>query len=203
MTRARPAPCVIDRVGKTRLVIDEQHLRLVVDEVMAQARVSLWIATANVKDMMVEAPIGTVARARGRYVSVIERLAGLARRGVELRMIHATKPSRAFRASLERRVVVRNHLAMRQCVRNHMKLIIVDGRVAYVGSANFTGAGLGAKAPGRRNFELGLMVDDDVLLDVIQGHFEHVWQGEACVGCRLRSACPAPIDGLPGRGEYG
>lgn len=181
------------------MVVDEQHVPLVVDEVIGRARVSLWISTANVKDMMVEAPIGSSARARGRYVSVLERLAEMARRGVELRMIHATKPSQAFRASLARRAVVRDRLVMRQCVRNHMKLIVADGRVAYVGSANFTGAGLGAKAPARRNFELGLLVDDDVLLDVIQARFEQIWQGAACAGCRLRSACPAPIDGLVDR----
>ena len=37
----------------------------------------------------------------------------------------------------------------------HMKVVIVDGRFAYVGSANLTGAGLGAKSPTRRNFEAG------------------------------------------------
>ena len=31
------------------------------------------------------------------------------------------------------------------CPRCHWKMVIVDGRLGYTGSANFTGAGLGAK----------------------------------------------------------
>ena len=38
---------------------------------------------------------------------------------------------------------------------NHWKIVVVDNRFAYWGSANFTGAGLGARSPGRRNLELG------------------------------------------------
>ena len=78
--------------------------------------------------------------------------------------------------------------------RDHRKMIAVDGEYLYVGSANFTGAGLGARSDGRRNFELGLSSDDDVLLDAAQSRFDRIWRGAECGSCRLRSECPKPID---------
>jgi len=186
----------IARTTQVRLVIDEQHLSSVVEDMVSNARVSLWIATANVKDMMVVAPLGSTARAKNRYVSMLERLSTMVGSSVEVRLLHASAPSRAFARSLSCHPALQRGLAMRMCPRNHMKLIVVDGRTAYVGSANFTGAGLGAKGSGRRNFEVGMIVDDDVLLDVLQARYDEIWEGRACKGCRLRSACPEPIDTL-------
>ena len=80
-----------------------------------------------------------------------------------------------------------------------MKIVAIDGRLLYVGSANFTGAGLGARAPGRRNFELGVLTDDEYLLDEAQSEFDAVWSGRECKSCKLRSACPRPIDMLENR----
>jgi hypothetical protein len=174
---------------------DAEHYELLVREAIANARVAVWIGTANVKAMMVEAPIGTAARARRAAVSVLHAFEGLARRGVELRLLHASLPSRAFRDELARLPSLRaGGLAMRRCPRVHFKVIVVDGTHLYVGSANFTGAGLGAKGRGRRNFELGVVTDDDVLLDVTQARFERVWSGAECAGCRLRAHCPEPLD---------
>jgi phosphatidylserine/phosphatidylglycerophosphate/cardiolipin synthase-like enzyme len=85
---------------------------------------------------------------------------------------------------------------MRRCPRVHLKMIAVDGALLYLGSANFTGAGLGAKGDRRRNFEAGVLTDDDVMLDEMQGTFDRIWTGKECPRCALRARCPAPIDGL-------
>ncbi len=185
----------VARAARVRLVADAEHYEVVVREAIANARVAVWVGTANVKAMMVEAPLGSAARARRAPVSVLETFAALARRGVELRLLHASLPSRAFREELARLPALRaGGLAVRRCPRVHFKVIVVDGTHLYIGSANFTGAGLGAKGGGRRNFELGVVTDDDVLLDVTQARFERVWSGAECAGCRLRSRCPAPLD---------
>lgn len=182
------------RTARVALVVDRDHYEELVLGAIAKARTSVWIGTANVKEMMMEAPIGTVARARGRYVSVLDTLDELSKRGVELRLLHAGTPSRAFRARLgKKRRIAR--LEMRQCPRVHLKMIAVDGATLYLGSANFTGAGLGAKGDGRRNFELGVLTDDDVLLDRAQERFERIWSGRECGACRLRGECPRPLDG--------
>lgn len=179
------------------LVRDRAHYDEVVMGALARAKVSVWISTANVKGVRVEAPLGTRARARGRYVSILEILDGLAARGVELRMLHAGVPSRAFRADLRaQKRLAAGALAMRRCPRVHLKMIAVDGALLYLGSANFTGAGLGAKSDRRRNFEAGVLTDDDVMLDEMQGAFDRIWSGKECARCALRAQCPAPIDGL-------
>jgi phosphatidylserine/phosphatidylglycerophosphate/cardiolipin synthase-like enzyme len=83
---------------------------------------------------------------------------------------------------------------MRACPRVHLKMVAIDGALLYLGSANFTGAGLGAKGDGRRNFEMGILTDDEFLLDQAQARFDRIWRGAECAGCRLRRECPAPLD---------
>jgi phosphatidylserine/phosphatidylglycerophosphate/cardiolipin synthase-like enzyme len=176
------------------IIRDAEHYQRLV-EAMREAQVSVWIATANVKDIHVEAPLGTRARARGRYMSILEVFAGLAGRGVEIRLLHAAPPSRRFAERLARhRSLASGGLEMRQCPRSHLKMVAIDGRLLYLGSANFTGAGLGAKADGRRNFELGILTDDELLLDELQSSFDAIWAGRRCGSCRLRRECPAPLD---------
>jgi phosphatidylserine/phosphatidylglycerophosphate/cardiolipin synthase-like enzyme len=72
--------------------------------------------------------------------------------------------------------------------------VIVDGEQVYLGSANWTGAGLGAKHADRRNFELGFLTSDERLLDAAQEAFDRIWRGRACGGCRVREQCPMPLD---------
>jgi phosphatidylserine/phosphatidylglycerophosphate/cardiolipin synthase-like enzyme len=71
--------------------------------------------------------------------------------------------------------------------------VIVDGELLYLGSANWTGAGLGAKGSGRRNFEVGVVTDDAQLLDQIQALYERIWSGGECASCKLHDECPGPL----------
>jgi phosphatidylserine/phosphatidylglycerophosphate/cardiolipin synthase-like enzyme len=195
MARLPSAPKTERRSAAVDLIADRQHYENVVMGALDGAQVSVWIATANLKDLHVEAPIGTVARARGRYISITERFVDLVARGVEIRILHATAPSRPYRESLSRRrALVEPRFEMRACPRVHLKMIAVDGAYLYLGSANFTGAGLGARGEGRRNFEMGFATDDDVLLDRAQARFDEIWSGKECGACRLRNVCPGPLD---------
>lgn len=180
-----------------RLIRNADHYLEVIERGIRTAKVSVWIATANLKDVHVEAPVGTRARARGRYVSLFEELGEAAGRGVEVRILHGGPPSRVLAARLRapgRRKAGDEVVELRRCVRVHLKMIAIDGAMLYLGSANFTGAGLGAKAEGRRNFEAGVITTDDLLLDEMQEEFDAIWSGSRCAGCKLRSECPKPID---------
>jgi phosphatidylserine/phosphatidylglycerophosphate/cardiolipin synthase-like enzyme len=193
-------------------VKDRAHYEVVVMGAIARAKVSVWISTANVKGLRVEAD-GARRGARRTYVSVLELFAGLVARGVELRLLHAGVPSSAFRADLARLPALQGHakkgtqdwqqgaFAMRRCPRVHLKMIAVDGQHLYLGSANFTGAGLGAKGDHRRNFEAGVLTEDDLLLDEMQATFDRIWTGRECARCALRDVCPAPLDTLLAAGE--
>jgi phosphatidylserine/phosphatidylglycerophosphate/cardiolipin synthase-like enzyme len=189
-TRRAPVSFVVDRAHYEKVTL-----------AIARARTSVWISTANVKQLMTEAPIGTSARARGRYIPILDTLQSLCDRGVQVRILHATLPSGPFRQELAARAgrLVPPRFEMRLCPRVHMKMIAIDGALLYLGSANFTGAGLGAKGDGRRNFELGVLTDDEWMLDQAQARFELIWRGGECGACKLRRECPGPLDRLPVR----
>jgi phosphatidylserine/phosphatidylglycerophosphate/cardiolipin synthase-like enzyme len=191
------------RAFALELVGGRGHYERVVQAAM-EARRSVWIATANLKELMVEDHRAVPGRRRtarvggksaAAYRSILDVFDELAGRGVELRILHATPPSRPFRATLARSPRLQAALQLRCCPRVHFKTVIVDGAFVYVGSANWTGAGLGAKGAGRRNFELGFAGRDDGLLDRAQEMLDHIWRGGACRGCKLRDVCPAPLDG--------
>jgi phosphatidylserine/phosphatidylglycerophosphate/cardiolipin synthase-like enzyme len=185
----------LTRRAAVSLVVDVAHYTRVT-LALASARTSVWIATANVKQLMVEAPIGTRARARGQYVPILDTIQSLCDRGVQVRLLHAALPSGPFRDELASRTkrLTPPTFEMRACPRVHLKMIAIDGAQLYLGSANFTGAGLGAKGEGRRNFEMGILTDDEWMLDEAQARFETIWRGAECKGCKLRRVCPKPID---------
>lgn len=181
-----------------QVVAGRGHYESVIEAVMA-ARTSVWVATANLKELMVEdhrARPGVRRSARGTrtYRSILVVLAELAARGVELRILHAERPSRPFRAELARHPELAAGLELRLCPRVHLKAVIVDGGLLYLGSANWTGAGLGARGTGRRNFELGIVTDDGPLLDQVQAMYDRIWRGGPCGDCGLRDLCPGPLD---------
>jgi phosphatidylserine/phosphatidylglycerophosphate/cardiolipin synthase-like enzyme len=167
--------------------------RTVVLEKLAHARESVWISTANVKAMFVEQD--------GHFDSVLSLFRTLAARGVELKLLHAEIPSRPFRKAFDRLPsLVRGGLELKICPRVHFKCVLVDGAWAYLGSANLTGAGLGAKHADARNFELGVLTEDFDVIDRVRALFSAVWTGDECATCRLRAVCPDPIGaGLPRR----
>jgi len=179
------------RPVQSELLVGRELYQRVVLERLCQARESVWVSTANVKEMQVER--------EGRFVSILDVFAELARRGVELRILHAELPSRPFRAAFDRkRKLVAGGLQLKVCPRVHLKAVLVDGAWLYLGSANLTGAGLGAKAEERRNFEVGLVTEDFETLDRISALFEAVWSGAECPRCKVRELCPDPL-GEPSR----
>src|SRR5438445_10736459 len=160
--------------------------REVVQHRLAQARESVWIATANVKEMFVDTGTG--------FRSVLDLFDELRGRRVELRVLHAELPSRPFRAAFERKqALVRGGLSLKICPRVHFKAVVIDRAWAYVGSANLTGAGLGAKSDAKRNFELGFCTEDFEVLDRATALYQAIWSGAECAACKLRDVCPDPL----------
>jgi phosphatidylserine/phosphatidylglycerophosphate/cardiolipin synthase-like enzyme len=187
-TGLRPEP----RRVLLRLLRDGEHTEEILERGVRLARHSVWVATANLKDVHVQAPVGTRARATGRYLSLFEELAEVAQHGVEVRILHAGTPSRSVASRIKS--APKSAILLRQCPRVHLKMIAVDGILLYLGSANFTGAGLGSKGAQRRNFEAGVVTDDDWMLDQMQAAFDAIWRGRHCSGCQRRRECPQPLD---------
>ena len=72
-------------------------------------------------------------------------------------------------------------------------MMVFDGKVAYIGSANLTGAGIGMKADGTRNFEAGILTDDLEIVEQAKSQFDEVWIGKHCKTCKRKDFCPDPI----------
>ena len=152
-------------------------------------RQSLWLATANVKDMHLglDDHVG----------SVVELFADLCQRRVEIRLLHSGVPSDPFLAELKKyhQRLPDDFFQMRRCPRVHFKMILLDCRRLYLGSANLTGAGIGIRSEGRRNFEMGILTDNGQAIDEAAEYFINVWDGNACRACRLKKHCPVPLAG--------
>ena len=94
-------------------------------------------------------------RGRAKMVPFLETLSDLAGKGVKIRLIHAGEAGPAFRRDFDKYPRLLAGLERKVCPRVHFKCVVVDGVFAYSGSANLTGAGMGAKSSSRRNFRIG------------------------------------------------
>lgn len=79
------------------------------------------------------------------------------------------------------------------CPRVHFKIIIFDFKIAYVGSANLTGAGIGMKGENTRNFEAGILSSNKDFVKNATGQFDSVWMGSFCKSCKRKKFCSDPI----------
>ena len=60
-------------------------------------------------------------------------------------MIHAKEPGQIFREEFDNYPALFKGLERALCPRVHFKILVFDCKVAYIGSANLTGAGIEMK----------------------------------------------------------
>jgi phosphatidylserine/phosphatidylglycerophosphate/cardiolipin synthase-like enzyme len=114
---------------------------------------------------------------------------------VEVRLVHAKEPGPRFRKDFDRfpELIGSDLFTRILCPRMHMKCVIADERIAYIGSANLTGAGLGAKSDHRRNFEAGVVTEDRTTIRTLMEFLDAYFLGDHCLKCQRRDVCPDPI----------
>jgi phosphatidylserine/phosphatidylglycerophosphate/cardiolipin synthase-like enzyme len=154
-------------------------------EPIASASSFVWIGTADIKDLHVHF--------KGRVQSFLAVLDSLLKRKVAIRLLHAKEPGVNFRRSFDKYPLLWDGMERQLCPRVHFKHIIIDGKFAYSGSANLTGAGLGIKSPNNRNFESGFITTDPAIVEAIMRQFDEVWLGKFCKGCGRKDFCSDPI----------
>ena len=167
-----------------KLITDSAHYTEVLARVPKVKR-SLWIGTADIKDLYVK--VGSQTKP---FLAV---LAVLIKKGVEVRLIHAKEPGPAFREDFDKYPALFDGLERALCPRVHFKILVFDGQVAYIGSANLTGAGIGMKSDGTRNFEAGILTDNPELVEQAINQFDEVWIGKHCKECKRKAFCGDPI----------
>jgi phosphatidylserine/phosphatidylglycerophosphate/cardiolipin synthase-like enzyme len=159
--------------GTVELIANGEHLRRVVEEGMLRAKISLDIATADFKAMI----IPSISRRGGRGVSIVSALRKLADRGVEIRLMHSGTPSAA--ALRELKAALPRNLTIRRCPRLHAKVVIVDCGAMYLGSGNF---------------EMGIWTESSSLIDAALDQFNALWEGRRCSSCKRKDVCPVPLE---------
>ena len=165
-------------------ISNTDHYKQVLSRVQS-VKHTLWIGTADIKDLYVE-----VGKQKKPFLAV---LADLIRCGVEVRLIHAKEPGPNFREDFDKYPALYDRLERELCPRVHFKMLVFDGKEAYIGSANLTGAGIGMKTETKRNFEAGILTDDPEIVEQAMNQFDEVWIGKHCKKCKRRDFCADPV----------
>ena len=146
-----------------------------------KVRKFLWIATSDLKDLHVDKD--------GRMVPFLEVLSDLIKKQVEIRLLHAKEPGPAFRRDFDKYPNLMAGMERILCPRVHLKAVVIDGIFAYTGSANLTGAGMGAKSEHKRNFESGIITDNQAIVEKVMEQFDNIWRGTHCQPCKRKKFC--------------
>ena len=163
------------------LTTDRDIYEQVIRSRIPKTRRFLWIATSDLKDLHVD---------KGRrMVPFLEVLSDLVDKQVEIRLLHAKEPGPAFRRDFDKYLNLIDGMERILCPRVHLKAVVIDGGFAYTGSANLTGAGMGAKSEHKRNFESGIITDDERIVARVMEQFDNIWRGTHCTLCKRKEFC--------------
>jgi hypothetical protein len=167
------------------IIVTNEDLYKQAIEPIARASSFVWIGTADIKDLHVHY--------KGSIQSFLAVLDSLVKKKVAIRLLHAKEPGVNFRRSFDKYPLLWDSMERQLCPRVHFKHIIIDGKFAYSGSANLTGAGLGIKSLNTRNFESGFVTTDQKIIEAIMNQFDEVWLGKYCKNCKRKGFCSDPI----------
>ena len=168
-------------MAATEFITDREIYERILQERVPKASDFIWIGTSDIKDLHVDS--------NRRMVPFLKVLSDLIKRQVSIRLIHAKEPGKRFRDDFDKYPNLIEGMERLLCPRVHFKCVVIDGRLAYSGSANLTEAGMGAKSPKRRNFESGIITTDSDMIRAIMDQFDAVWMGKFCPDCQRKQYC--------------
>lgn len=172
---------------ETHLIV-EKHYEEVIERI-CEAKSSIKIMTGDFKRFKLK-PTAKQGKNYNDGTPFIKYLMEKAEQGVSVQII-CSSPSKPFMNEYEELYdyLKPKGFKMCFCVRNHAKVVIIDDKIAYIGSANITKAGLaqGVMSPG--NFEVGLLTENHDVIASLESHFLNIINGNYCEGCHRYDNC--------------
>lgn len=152
-------------------VADEEHYTQVFRR-MTEVENSLKIATGDIKNFNVSVE----SESGEETLRLCEFFLSLVERGVHVQVV-CMKPFGFYLYTKENcpQLLENPLFELRYNGHNHMKVFIFDDECAYIGSGNITGAAIGKRASGRRNYEAGMLLMGESMMQAPLHHFEKSW----------------------------
>ena len=175
--------------SETRLIINENHYHEVIERICA-AKSSIKIMTANFRRFNLK-PTDSQGDHYKDGTPFIKYLMAKAVQGVSVQII-CSEPSSTFSEEWKdyyRQMMNPKLFEYKYCDRNHAKVVIIDDKLAYVGSANVTPAGLGQGIFTPGNFEAGMITENQELVSSVNTLFSSIWDNNRCKGCHRAAKC--------------
>lgn len=171
----------------THLIV-EKHYEEVIERI-CEAKSSIKIMTGDFKRFKLK-PTAKQGKNYNDGTPFIKYLMEKAEQGVSVQII-CSSPSKPFMNEYEELYdyLKPKGFKMCFCVRNHAKVVIIDDKIAYIGSANITKAGLGQGVISPGNFEVGLLTENHDVIASLESHFLNIINGNYCEGCHRSDNC--------------
>lgn len=171
----------------TRFITNKSHYEEVVERICS-AKSSVKIMTANFKRFRLK-PTDEQGINYNDGTPFIEYLMNKAAKGVSVQII-CSNPSASFTEEWQecyREMGSPELFEYMFSERNHAKIYIVDDKIAYVGSANVTKAGI--RQLNDANYEAGILTEDPELVSSIKDFYSEIWNGKWCGESHIDDNC--------------
>ena len=169
-------------------LITEDFYKEVIKRICA-AKSSIKIMTADINLIRLK-PTASQGNKYKDGTPIMDILVEKAKKGVSVQIISSEK-SAQFQEEVERAYCKssKKPFFVCFCARNHAKVVIIDDRFAYMGSANMTRAGLGQPYNSPGNFEVGILTEDSKIIASLNDFFSRITNHEFCEGCHRQKHC--------------
>lgn len=174
-------------LGGARL-ITENHYQKIFEHIFA-AKSSIKIMTADFRLFRLK-PISKKGKDKQGRTPFIKYLMKIAEQDISVQII-CSDPTKNVKVIFEELYKKMNtdNFRIFFCIRNHAKVVIIDDKIAYLGSANVTPAGLGQGVLSPGNFEVGIMSDNSEIISSLNALFSKIMNGDYCEKCHRANKC--------------
>ena len=177
----------VQKTYSTRVITGDYYQEVI--KRICEAKSSIRIMTGDFRRLNLK-PTASQGNKYKSGTLFIDFLVEKANKGVSVQII-SSEDSDYFQEDVEKadREVKNNLFSVWFCARNHAKVVIIDDKIAYIGSANMTKAGLWQPYVSPGNFEIGILTEDPEVITSLNVMFSRITKCEFCEDCHRKKDC--------------